>query len=93
MDIDQFESKIKEIKRLYQVISGKDTDVYITYLGQFSGITKSWQIKIDNREFKSESLIQSVNGLIDILAQELAIKISQLENQLNNLKLFVNKQD
>jgi hypothetical protein len=82
----EFEAQIREIKRLYLLISNKDSDVYCVFKGTSLGIVKCWNIKIDNREANGEKLVDAVAELLASLKLELANKISRLENEALQLR-------
>jgi len=81
-----FESNIKDIKRLIQVLTGKDTDVSITYKGTSYGVTQPWNIRCDSREINDESHEGAASKLLDILRKELRDKISFTEKQAAEYK-------
>lgn len=82
------ENVFKNIRTLYQTISGKsDVDVSMTYKGNSYGITKPWIIKIDSRESNGETHVKALTELLTSLRQELSDKANSTEKEANRLKL------
>lgn len=81
----EFENNIKEIKKIYSLISGKESDVHITFRGGL-GISLCWNLRIDNREVSTASLEDGSQQLLVKLKEELAVMIRQLENQAQALR-------
>ena len=84
--VDNFETNIKSIKKLVSVISGRDSEVTITYKGNSYGITKCWNIKCDNRELNHENYQLGAEELVTTLKKELQDKISSAEQQAANYR-------
>ena len=83
---DGFETNIKSIKKLVSAISGRDSDVTITYKGNSYGITKCWNIKCDNRELNHENYQLCAEELVGSLKKELLDKINSAEQQAANYR-------
>lgn len=84
--MEDFESNIKEIRKIYQLISGKECEVHCTYKGTSYGVVKSWNVKIDNREVNEAKIDVGAINLLNILKEELAKKISNLEDEAKVLR-------
>lgn len=54
----------KEIKKLYQILFGKDAEVSLTYKGTEFGVTQPWHVRVDNRESKHETHDGALNLLL-----------------------------
>lgn len=81
-----FASDIKDIKKLVGVLTGKDTEVTITYKGTAYGVTKPWHIRCDAREINHETETAAANELVTLLKKELKDKISFTEKQAAEYK-------
>jgi len=82
----QFESNITNIKRLVLLITGKDTEVHITYKGTGYGITKPWNIRCDIREINGEHLDNAAEELLSNLISEVQAKINSAEKEAASFK-------
>lgn len=82
------ESNIKNIRTIYQAISGKtsDIDVSIIYRGTSYGISKPWVARIDVRIVEHTSCEESVSELLELLKKELLEKIKATEAESNRLR-------
>jgi hypothetical protein len=76
-----FDTDIKDIKKLVAVLTGKDADVSITYKGTAYGVTKPWLIRCDSREITHESHEGGAAELVKSLREELVKKISDTKKQ------------
>lgn len=74
-----FENNIKEIKKLAAIVTGKDSDVNLTYKGTSHGVSKPWHLVCNTREINSVSHEEAAEELVKILRKELLDKISSLE--------------
>lgn len=81
-----FEENVREIKRHYQLIFGKDCDVHFTFKGTSLGVVKCWNAKIDNREANESTVELAALFLLSELKNELSKKISLLEEEARNLR-------
>ena len=50
-----FDSLIQNIKKLYQIVHGKEIEVVLTYKGTGYGVTKPWHLRADAREVNNET--------------------------------------
>lgn len=81
-----FENTILTIKKIYNLISNKDSDVNITYKGTGYGVSLPWVVKIEARESLGKTHIEAASSLLEELRKELNKKISDLETQAKQLK-------
>jgi hypothetical protein len=81
-----FENTILTIKKLYNLIASKDSDVVCTYKGTSYGVSIPWIIKIDNREAIGKTHIEAASILLEELRKELNNKIAGLELQAKQLR-------
>jgi hypothetical protein len=81
-----FASNIKNIKKLIAILSGKESDVNITYKGLNFGVTKPWNIRCDSREINHETHDGAAEEFFLILKKELKEKISFTERQAAEYK-------
>jgi hypothetical protein len=79
------ESTVSEIRKVYQLLFGKDCDVHITFKGTYLTGTP-WHISIDNRESKGLVVQAAAANLLVGLKEELSKKISMLENEAKALR-------
>lgn len=85
-----FESNIKNIKKLIFALSGKDSDVILTYKGNSYGVTSPWNIRCDIREANSLTFELASLTLLNELNLELKNKIISSEKQTENFKRILN---
>lgn len=86
------EATYKNIRALYNTVLGKgDADVTMTYKGTNYGVTKSWQAKVDAREFSHETHDGALTGLLAMLKKELADKTKSAENEAQRLRQALNQ--
>jgi hypothetical protein len=81
-----FSSHVIAIKKLYQVLAGKDMDVILSYKGLGYGNTTPWELRIDSREVKSVSHEKAAADLYNILQEELSKKADNAEQEAKNLR-------
>lgn len=83
--MDELESLIKEIRKIYQLLFNKECDLYITFKGTSLGVSP-YNIRIDNREANGLVMESAANELLNLLKKELAEKISRLESEASHLR-------
>lgn len=88
-----FQSDIVDIKKLVKVLTGKETDVSITYSGTEYGVTRPWTIRCDSKEIKHETHDGGASELAAQLRKELRDKISSTERQASDLKKILSAMD
>lgn len=76
-----FNTNIKNIKKLTQLLTGKDVDVFITYKGTALGVTKPWNIRCGERDLNSATHESAAVELVNLLREEMATKISFTKKQ------------
>lgn len=84
--MESFEKNVREIKRHYQLIFGKECDVHFTFKGTSLGLVKCWNVKIDNREANHTKIELATLELLSQLQAELYNKISRLEEEARHLR-------
>lgn len=85
-----FDSLIKDIKKLYQIVHNKDVEVVLTYKGTAFGVTKPWHLRCDQREVNNETHDGAAIALFDVLKEELRTKIFSAEKSTADLKKVLN---
>lgn len=88
----KFEDIVIEIKKFHSILTNKECDVSITYKGKRHGITKPWNIKIDNKEADGETEIAAGTALLVNISNELDNKIKMLKAEAQSLEKALNKQ-
>jgi hypothetical protein len=79
-----FEQNVKDIKRVYFVLTGKENpEVHISYRGHSGGIANPWSIRIDTREVHHANHEEGAQQLLIQLKQELIGKITNAEAEAN----------
>lgn len=81
-----FDLNIKDIKLIYCTLTGKDTDVILTFKGTSFGVTKCWHIRCDQRELNHETYEGAAISMLSLLKKELADKIAMTEKQTAEYK-------
>jgi hypothetical protein len=76
-----FDTDIKNIKKLVNILTGKDVEVSITYKGTGYGVVKCWNIRCDSREINNETHEGAASELVKLLQDELLKKISDTKRQ------------
>ncbi len=88
--MEEFNLVIKEIKKIYKILyPNKDSDIICCFKGNEYGLTKSWTVKIDNRETKAETLDYAARELLTLLKEEAATKVRMLENEAKILQFIL----
>jgi hypothetical protein len=82
----KFEEIVIEIKKLHGILTNKEADVCITYKGKRHGVTKPWNIKIDNKEANGEDEIKVALTLLSDISTELYNKINNLKAEAASLE-------
>lgn len=81
-----FNSHIVAIKKLFQILMGKDMEVVLRYKGPSYGNTTPWELSIDSREVKSTSHEKAAADLYNMLQEELNKKADSAEREAKNLR-------
>lgn len=91
MDVD---ATFRSIRAIYTTVSGKsDNDVSLTFKGNNYGVSKPYQARIDVREVAHETYDGALNGLLDLLKQELAAKVKSAETEAKRLRQALTQLD
>jgi hypothetical protein len=83
MDFDEI---VKEIKRIHSISTNKDSEVYLTYKGTSGGISKPFNLKIDNREANATSSKEAALALFLLIKDDMLSKITVMEKQVSFYK-------
>ena len=85
-----FEKIIIEIKRIHGIATNKNSEVFIVYKGTSHGVTKPWNIKIDNHESNGTTEMEAALNLFTIVKTDLSDRIRFMEQQANDWKEALN---
>ena len=85
-----FDSLIQNIKKLYQIVHNKETEVVLTYKGTCYGVTKPLHLRCDQREVNSATHESAATELFNLLKEELRTKIVSAEKSTADLKKVLN---
>jgi hypothetical protein len=85
-----FEKIIIEIRRIHYIATNKDSDVHIVYKGTSHGITKPWNIKVDNKESDGTTELEAALNLFNLVKNDLSDRIKFMENQAASWKEALN---
>lgn len=81
-----FAMNVQNIKKLTAILTGKDTDVVLTYKGTGFGNTKPWHIRCESRETMHETYDGAAQELAASLKKELSDRIAFTEKQTADYK-------
>lgn len=85
-----FNALILNIRKLYSIVHGKDSEVILTYKGKEYGVTKPWHLRCDLREVNSLTHESAAEELFNLLKKELKDKIASTEKSAADLKNVLN---
>jgi hypothetical protein len=85
-----FEALVKDIKKLYNSLSGKDVDVILTYRGTSYGLETPWLLRCDSREIVHKNHEEAALQMFEMLKKELAHKAMSLESQATEYRRTLN---